>query len=79
MKALNVLVVACLCLALLRYAVIALAIAACIVMLWALIQCPRSVLGLLLLGLATDMLQYHPYITLGLIAVAVIVAGKGTE
>jgi hypothetical protein len=37
------------------------------------------VLGLLLLGLATDILQYHPFVTLGLIAVAVIVVGNGRD
>lgn len=79
MKVINFIVVVCIALALLRYAIIALLVAACILLLWALIQCPRSVLGLLVLGLATDMLQYHPFITLGLIAVAVIVAGKTAE
>lgn len=76
MKALNFIIVVCIILALLRYAIIVLLIAACILMLWALIHCPRAVLGLLLLGLATETLRYHPYITLGLIAVAVLMAEK---
>jgi hypothetical protein len=73
-KALNVIIATCLILALLRYAIIFLLIAACVLMLWALLHCPRAVLGFLLLGLATDTLRYHPYIALGLIAVAVLVS-----
>lgn len=79
MKALNFLIATCIILALLRYAIIVLLVAACILMLWALIHCPRAVLGCLLLGLATDTLRYHPYITLGLIAVAVLVADQTAE
>lgn len=74
MKALQFIIATCIILALLRYAIIVLLIAACLMMLWALLHCPRAVLGFLLLGLATDTLRYHPYIALGLIAVAVLVA-----
>lgn len=74
MKALNSIVATLIFLALLRYALIVLLIAVSILMLWALLHCPRAVLGFLLLGLATDTLRYHPYIALGLIAVAVLVA-----
>lgn len=74
MKALNFIIAVCIVLAVLRYVIIVLLIAACILMLWALLHCPRTVLGFLLLGLATDTLRYHPYIALGLIAVAVLVS-----
>lgn len=76
MKALNFIIAVCIVLAVLRYAIIVLLIAIIVLMLWALIHCPRAVLGFLLLGLASDMLRYHPYITLGLIAVAVLVADQ---
>lgn len=78
MKALGFVIAACMILAVLRYAAAVLLLALSVLMLWGALRYTREFVGFIAISVALGMMEHHPYITLGLVALsAIVTAGNG--
>lgn len=78
MRALGFVIGACIVLAMLRMAAAVLLIALSVLVLWGALRYSREFIGFLTISVALGMLEHHPYITVGLMALsAIITAGSG--
>lgn len=78
MKALGFVIAACMILAVLRLAAAVMLIALSGLMLWGALRYSREFIGFITIAVALGMMEHHPYITLGLMALsAVVTAGEG--
>lgn len=78
MKAFGFIVAVCMVLAVLRFAIAALLIGICVLLVWGALFYTREVVGFLLIAVACGMMEHHPFITLGALALAALVTkGQG--
>lgn len=77
MRVLSFLLAVCTILAVLRFAIAALLIAVCVLLVWGALFYASETLGFLFVAVACGMMQHHPFITLGALALGALVTGKG--
>ncbi|MDE2442361.1 MAG: hypothetical protein KGP14_15195 [Betaproteobacteria bacterium] len=77
MRVLGFLLAVCMALAVLRFAVAALLIAVCVLLVWGALFYARETIAFLCVAVACGMMQHHPFITLGALALGALVTGNG--
>lgn len=72
MRALGFIAAACIVSAVLQYAIAILLIVLCVLMVWGTLFYCRRVVGFLIIAVASGMMENHPYITLGALALGAL-------
>ncbi|MBC2653284.1 hypothetical protein [Novosphingobium aerophilum] len=78
MRTLGFLLAVCLVLAALRFAIAALLIAVCVLLIWGALFYARETIAFLCVAVACGMMEHHPLITLGALALGGLVTQKGS-
>ena len=76
MRALGLIIAACVVLAMLRYAMILLFICLSILLVWGAIFYTRNIVGFVLVLLACGLVERHPFVTLGIFGLAAFASRK---
>ncbi|WP_298200374.1 hypothetical protein [Novosphingobium sp.] len=76
MRALSFLLAVCLGLAALRFAIAALLIAVCVLLIWGALFYARETIAFLCVAVACGMMEHHPVVTLAALAVAALTTRK---